>query len=603
MNFKNRRYFISWLLILCCIVMTQCSTINTRHINETVKENSPEKLKENILLILLDDFGINDLGINNDFETRTPTLNQLAKQGVMYPRHYTDSTCAPSRAALLTGLRPSKLGFTPIGLGISPEVTTLPEILKQAGYSTEHIGKWHLGHRNRLAWPDKQGFDRWFGFLNQFQLRSPQTTGPKVYRRPTYYNPWLQSDSHPPKKFTGHLTNILTDKAISSIKKQQNLKPWFINLWFYAPHTPIQPEKKFIKDKTPKGKYLALIEQLDLNIDRVIKTLEETDQLDNTIIIIASDNGGTNWDRNNNAPFDGAKASYEEGGIRTPLIIVDPKRRFRYSKKAVSLLDITPSLAQLVSKREFSFDGNSLLKTSPPPSISNLLWVFETSLGTAVSFLYNDLSPRVNYLQINQKSHLDTPPPHLDNLKNTFLQDKTVNYESQTIDNYYSLSGDSFRRISGYGGYSFSFALTPTFTSEENILIAEQNQHWRILLKNNNLEISAYGNQLLSRPLASNTCSKITLSMFFNRSDLHPESEINSWIKLFINDELEDSLTLPSPNIRNLNMTDDTLILNSNFYSGYISMPFIFRGVMDNQDSVLPNIKDIPELCTSTKNT
>ncbi|MBK6511633.1 MAG: sulfatase-like hydrolase/transferase [Haliea sp.] len=121
--------------------------------------------KPNILLIMADDLGYNDLAINNDnTQIDTPNMDQLARDGVRFTRHYASTVCSPARAALLTGYHPERLGYLPNGRGISPAIETLPERLQQEGYTTWHIGKWHIGDLERTAWPDHQGFYHWFGF-------------------------------------------------------------------------------------------------------------------------------------------------------------------------------------------------------------------------------------------------------------------------------------------------------------------------------------------------------------------------------------------------------------------------------------------------------
>jgi arylsulfatase A-like enzyme len=164
--------------------------------------------KPNILLIVLDDAGYSDIaGFGRD-DAPTPNIRQIANEGVRFTRHYADSTCRPARLALLTGRESARVAQNPDFRGISPEIITLPEALKTAGYRTAHIGKWHLGDAVRDAWPDKQGFEHWFGFLNQFQLKGPDKNG-DFTKRPTYIDPWLQSDNTPLQQYHGHLEDIL----------------------------------------------------------------------------------------------------------------------------------------------------------------------------------------------------------------------------------------------------------------------------------------------------------------------------------------------------------------------------------------------------------
>ena len=185
-------------------------------------------IKPNILVIMVDDLGYNDLAINNDnTDIDTPHMDQIARDGVRFTRHYATVVCSPARAAFLTGMYPERLGYIPNGPGISPEIITLPERLKEAGYTTWHIGKWHIGDLERTAWPDYQGFDHWFGFLNQWRLAGLHVDSELQMTTPRYNDPWLEGDAESGRFFPGHLENILTDKAIEVISDLQAAQtPW-----------------------------------------------------------------------------------------------------------------------------------------------------------------------------------------------------------------------------------------------------------------------------------------------------------------------------------------------------------------------------------------
>ena len=145
-------------LALLCLLLSACGA---------------EKERPNVLLIVLDDFGYNDLAVNNGSDSPTPTLDQLASEGLRFTRHYTESSCTPSRVALLTGRYPARLGFHPVGSGIAHEVDTLADVLSSQGYSSHMIGKWHTGDAHRESRPEYQGFDHWFGFISQMYLAGP----------------------------------------------------------------------------------------------------------------------------------------------------------------------------------------------------------------------------------------------------------------------------------------------------------------------------------------------------------------------------------------------------------------------------------------------
>ncbi|ARN73618.1 hypothetical protein BST96_05480 [Oceanicoccus sagamiensis] len=309
----------------------------------------------NILLILVDDLGVNDIGIsNNNPMARTPNIDHFANEGVRFTRHYTDTVCSPSRAALLTGLFPARLGYRPLPRGISPDVVTMADALRERGYSTYHIGKWHLGDTQLAeARPNHQGFDRYFGFLSQWLLSGTKANGKLVPSPGTYFNPWLMSSENPEgQRYQGHLSDILVARTISTIEASKDKRPWFINYWTYLPHFPIEPAPRFAarRQDNPQGHYYAMTDHLDSNIGKVLNALEKSGQSENTIVVITSDNGGTNMQVDNNAPFVGRKMQYREGALRTPLMIRWPGT-FPAGKEVdqvVSLMDIFPTLAAAV---------------------------------------------------------------------------------------------------------------------------------------------------------------------------------------------------------------------------------------------------------------
>lgn len=375
------------LILLLATSLAACGGgSGARSESATPDTEAPEPArKPNILLIVADDLGYNDLAINNDNpEIDTKNMDQIARDGVRFTRHYAAAVCSPARAALLTGLYPERLGYLPNGRGISPEVVTLPERLQEAGYNTWHIGKWHIGDLERTAWPDHQGFDHWFGFLNQWRLAGAHNEhGELVLAEPRYNDPWLDSDSEPGRNYPGHLENILTDKAIEVLTELNNTQaPWFLDLWYHAPHYPIQPASEFSKryPDTPAGKYRALVNQLDHNIGRVVSHLAAIDALQDTVVIIVSDNGGTNRAIDSNAPFRGVKTTLTEGGLRTPLIIQWPDKALdgQVVSQTVSIMDIYPTLMESIGiTPPDSLDGDSFYRSiqhAEPPIEKNLMW-------------------------------------------------------------------------------------------------------------------------------------------------------------------------------------------------------------------------------------
>lgn len=307
--------------------------------------------KPNILLIVLDDFGFNDLAINNDSDSPTENLDALARNGVRFVRHYAESTCAPSRAALLTGRYAATLGYHPYRPGLSAAVETLPELLAAEGYLTAAIGKWHVGEQFPEARPRGQGFARWFGFTNQMYLAGPHEGYTYKPAHPTYINPWLEENDDAPRQYEGHLTDLITERAVNFIRTEK--RAWFLYLSYYAPHGPIQPAERFSArfPNTAAGRYQALKAQLDDSIGQVFTALRTSGQYDNTLAIVVSDNGGTARSYPSNLPYSGGKSSYLEGGIRTPLLAHWPGhwRAGQVLDHPVMIADVLPTVLEALS--------------------------------------------------------------------------------------------------------------------------------------------------------------------------------------------------------------------------------------------------------------
>jgi arylsulfatase A-like enzyme len=173
--------FFSWLLIAKNFVLDWTKT----------SEASQSSQLPNILMIVVDDLGYDDTSAINQAGLATPNIKQLAQQGVTFRRHYADSTCTPSRVAILTGRYPERSGFRPVGSEIPAEFSTIAEEMMNAGYATYLTGKWHVGEDRPEAWPENKGFENWFGFLNQWETSGAVTESSKGHSKPTYRNPMI----------------------------------------------------------------------------------------------------------------------------------------------------------------------------------------------------------------------------------------------------------------------------------------------------------------------------------------------------------------------------------------------------------------------------
>jgi len=441
--------------------------------------------KPNILLIVADDLGYNDVAIyNNNTEVHTPTIDDLASGGVRFTRHYTDSTCSPSRAALLSGMFPARLGFTPNGRGIDPDLTTLPEALSSLGYVTHHVGKWHIGDTTEWAWPENQGYGSWFGFLNQWYLAGKFEAGKITSAQPRYWNPWLRTESQAETQFSGHLTDILTEHAVSKIEAFKGGLPWFINLSFYAPHTPISPSSHYASQypDLPTGKYLAVLHHLDSSVAELVDALERTGQRENTLIIFVSDNGGTGEHYASNAPFPSGKPTLEEGGIRTPLIFNWPERLApSITDEVAAIYDIYPTIMGILGEQVNELDGVDLTPALHGGELEPRYLFWERYIKSR--FGYAVLSPDARWKYVQPWPWFKDHPGSLSDLNNAKKWDlgkekgpavvadlhaafwqwqneiHRMRLRVDVSETTLEYSGNDFQRTPGFGGFTVAVAL------------------------------------------------------------------------------------------------------------------------------------------------
>ncbi len=582
-------------------------------------------VRPNVVLILIDDMGFNDLAVNGNNAVKTPNLDALAAQGVRFTRHYVDSTCTPTRVGVLTGAEPIRQGFTPDARGISPEVVTLPEALQAAGYSTHHIGKWHVGHTTQLAWPNQQGFDTFFGFLSQFLLRGPQEDGEFNYKRPTYHNPWLQEQNEWPQQQTGELSEILTRRAVALIdSKNETDPPWFLNFWTYAPHAPVQPMSEFASKypNTPQGRYRALLEQVDDTVGRVVESLERNNLAENTLLIVASDNGGTNEQIDNNAPYFGAKATYLEGGVRTPLLIrwTGHFPEGLVFEKSVNNFDYFPTIAKaagadlppgLPGRDLVWVVGNNADLDTP------LFWEAGNSEVLAWSALSSDGRWRMSQYFVGEPVLNDLnvdPPGEFNVLKDNPLTGQllhkeylTWRHDARLVPVIYSrsgnngraqLSGASMQRSPGFGGHTFAIAVTPDRPEEPSLdlrweqkqFIAYHEGQWNISFYGSKLTAVLNGTIIDGGSLAYGQCSTVALTSHFIFSALYPNKN-RAKIQLYVNEMLVGSKLIEHPILLSDNLTQPTYIggdsSEQNFFRGVLGRPVIYseRLVSDSEKS------------------
>ncbi len=301
---------------------------------------------QNIVLFLIDDLGWMDLGCQGSTYYQTPNVDKLAAEGVRFTDAYAAcAVCSPTRASILTGKYPARLLLTdwlPSGRwkpsskliegrkirGLPLEEYTLAETLRDAGYQTIHIGKWHLGSEP-FCLPQHHGFD--------INIAGNAHGAPGQYFFP-YQGDWAIPTTPlratwnvlPDGKPGEYLTSRLTDEAVTIIEKSDD-KPFFLYFPHYGVHTPLEaPEEltkkyEWIPQHQQQGKpvYAAMVESIDQSVGRVLDALESAGKTNDTVVIFTSDNGGF-YKATSNAPLRANKGAYYEGGIRVPLIIKWP---------------------------------------------------------------------------------------------------------------------------------------------------------------------------------------------------------------------------------------------------------------------------------------
>lgn len=332
------------------------------------QDSPPTKIAPNIILIYCDDLGYGDVGAFGSTLIQTPHLDKLAKSGLKLTDFYVASpVCSPSRAALLTGCYPLRVGIprvlAPHGIewakdiwrhGLHPDEETLPELLKTKGYKTAIFGKWHLGHLPEHL-PYQHGFDHFLGipYSNDMYPKTGKEYPPLPLIKDT-----VVIEENPDQST---FTQLFTDQALNFMEQNQ-ANPFFVYIPHPMPHVPIFASKKF-SGNSENGLYGDVIEEIDASVGQIVQKLEDLKIRENTLIIFTSDNGP--WlAYGNHAGSAGnlreGKHTTMEGGQRVPFIISWPgKIRPGESDELITNMDLLPTLAQWagVALPEKTIDG------------------------------------------------------------------------------------------------------------------------------------------------------------------------------------------------------------------------------------------------------
>ncbi len=308
--------------------------------------------KPNVVLIITDDMGYADIGVYGAKDIRTPNIDSIARDGIRLTDFYANAVvCTPTRAALLTGRYQHRYGLeNPLpnvtDQGLAATGQSLPQLLKNNGYATGLVGKWHLGYKPEHS-PILHGFEYFFGFkagYTDYYRHTAGTGEPDLW------------ENDAPIKQDGYMTDLITARSVSFIERNAG-RPFFIDIAFNAPHWPYQvPDhptvarnnaahlQPFSEDTSTRAEYVAMMERVDQGVGNVLKTLDRLGLRNNTIVVFTNDNGGE-W-LADNGPLFHRKATVWEGGIRVPAIIRWPGRidPGRVSDQVGITMDLTASV-------------------------------------------------------------------------------------------------------------------------------------------------------------------------------------------------------------------------------------------------------------------
>jgi arylsulfatase A-like enzyme len=420
--------------------MLRCAALGTVALASGIKRSFGQTVSRppNIVFIMADDLGYADVSCYGRRDLNTPNIDRLASKGVRFLQAYANSAvCSATRTALITGRYQYRL---PLGLeepltgrdvGLPPEHPTLPSLLRKAGYGTTLVGKWHLGALPRFG-PLQSGYDHFYG------LRGG---GVDYYTHADLNHQDDLWDDNVPVHQIGYLTDLLGSRAVDVINGYANSgRPFLVSLHFNAPHWPWEAPGDQAESDRLRGKslfdfdggsqrtYQRMVEAMDLQIGRVLQTLDANGLTENTIVVFTSDNGGERFA--DTWPFTGRKSELLEGGVRIPAVISWPDRlpQGGTTDQVAISMDWMPTLlaaSGIAPDAAFAPDGINLLPhltRNAAPVTRKLFWRYKSNAQRAMrdgdykylkildnTFLFNvadDPMERAN-LKVRQKDIYD----------------------------------------------------------------------------------------------------------------------------------------------------------------------------------------------------
>lgn len=353
--------------------------------------------KPNIVHIIADDLGWKDVGFNGCTDIKTPNIDALAAGGAKFTQFYVQPMCTPTRAAILTGRYPFRYGLQTAVIpsvsayGLDTSEWLMPQCLKEAGYQTAIIGKWHLGHADKKWWPKQRGFDYHYGtMIGELDYFTHEEHGVLDWYR-----------ENEPLREEGYTTTLLGNDAVRLIESHDTSKPLYLYLTFNAPHTPYQAPQEYIdrypdiKDPTRRT-YAGMVTCLDDQIGRVVAALDKKGIRGNTLILFHSDNGGTRSamfagvmaDMNkvvipcDNGPYREGKGTLFEGATRVCALANWPGHiKAQTVDGLIHAVDMFPTLANLA--------GASTAKSKPLDGVNVWSTIAEGKASPRTEMVYN----------------------------------------------------------------------------------------------------------------------------------------------------------------------------------------------------------------------
>lgn len=360
------------------LVLLMLAPLTTLHGADAVQTSKP-----NIVFVLIDDFGYADTGAYGAKDVRTPNIDRLAREGVRFTDFYANApVCTPTRCGFITGRWQQRaglewaMGFSAESfrrkdnawvkeadyhsLGLSTSVPTLPKMIKNSEYSTGAFGKWHLGYKDEFN-PTKHGFDEYFGEL----------LGHCDYYTHSYFDgTYALRDGLEPAKVEGYLTDLINQRAVEFVRKHAH-EQFFLYVPHLAVHSPYQPPGRPKPSVTKanmydgdRNTYVAMVEKVDEGVGMLLAELEKRGVLDNTLVVLSSDNGGERY--SDNSPLFHHKSTLWEGGIRVPCLMRWPAKlpKGKVTSQVGITMDLTATFAAIAGAAPPSdrpFDGINLL--------------------------------------------------------------------------------------------------------------------------------------------------------------------------------------------------------------------------------------------------